>query len=759
MSNSNADSLTECAMATRRAGRRLASTSIGERNAMLSAIRSSLLAKKEELLAANRTDMEAAQKDVAAGKLSPTLYKRLDLSGSKWNSLIAGLETVMSLKDPLGKVTYSHEMTEDGLRLYRLTCPIGVVLVIFEARPEAAVQIASLCIKSGNALLLKGGSEAKNSNAAIVEAIREAIEPFGMADAVQSIDSRSAVDELLRMDEYIDVVVPRGSNSLVKYIKSHTSIPVLGHADGICHTYIHSKADPDMAIKVTVDAKTQYPAVCNATETILVDQAIADSFIPRLFSSLREKGVTVHGDSTVLKILGSARDGLVEARGNDFDTEWCSLECSMHVVPSLDAAVDHINAHGSHHTDCIITGDPEAADEFMRKVDSAGVYWNASTRFADGFRYGFGAEVGVSTNRIHARGPMGLEGLTICKYRLYGNGHTVTDYGDKLLPPSEEPLPGKDETELREISAEKAREVASALGKEEVIGVDCEGVMLGRFGQLCTIQIATERGDTFMFDACRDGVAQALAPLLSDASVLKVFHDCREDSSALYHQHGITLECVFDTQATMLVGDRTDHQTSYWELVRQLLFDAEEEPSDGTLGDDPKFKALMAEDPELWRRRPLPQDIVNYALSGCLHLIPLYHAIQTKYLTSAAAMTDAIGYSDHWVSYRHLNPRVGFTTNPRPLQRFRDVAIGDIVDVCVSKVSWNGKFLYLDRYDHDYSYYDRSLRPRNDKVGTASQDGRYIHQSPAYFQESADTDPLLRVCLPGDGDYDSDGED
>ncbi|KAF4681375.1 hypothetical protein FOZ63_002217, partial [Perkinsus olseni] len=275
MSNSNADSLTECAMATRRAGRRLASTSIGERNAMLAAIRSNLLTKKEELLAANHTDMEAAQKDVAAGKLSPTLYKRLDLSGSKWNSLIAGLETVMSLKDPLGKVTYSHEMTEDGLRLYRLTCPIGVVLVIFEARPEAAVQIASLCIKSGNALLLKGGSEAKNSNAAIVEAIREAIEPFGMADAVQSIDSRSAVDELLRMDEYIDVVVPRGSNSLVKYIKNHTSIPVLGHADGrgflsiirnsdpsvgICHTYIHSKADPDMAIKVTVDAKTQYPA-------------------------------------------------------------------------------------------------------------------------------------------------------------------------------------------------------------------------------------------------------------------------------------------------------------------------------------------------------------------------------------------------------------------------------------------------------------------------------------------------------------------
>ncbi|KAF4734763.1 hypothetical protein FOZ62_025730 [Perkinsus olseni] len=658
MSNSNADSLTECAMATRRAGRRLASTSIGERNAMLAAIRSNLLTKKEELLAANHTDMEAAQKDVAAGKLSPTLYKRLDLSGSKWNSLIAGLETVMSLKDPLGKVTYSHEMTEDGLRLYRLTCPIGVVLVIFEARPEAAVQIASLCIKSGNALLLKGGSEAKNSNAAIVEAIREAIEPFGMADAVQSIDSRSAVDELLRMDEYIDVVVPRGSNSLVKYIKNHTSIPVLGHADGICHTYIHSKADPDMAIKVTVDAKTQYPAVCNATETILVDQAIADSFIPRLFSSLRHKGVTVHGDSTVLKILGGARDGLVEARGNDFDTEWCSLECSMHVVPSLDAAVDHINVHGSHHTDCIITGDPEAADEFMRKVDSAGVYWNASTRFADGFRYGFGAEVGVSTNRIHARGPMGLEGLTICKYRLYGNGHTVTDYGDKLLPPSEEPLPGKDETELRKISAEKAREVASALGKEEVIGVDCEGVMLGRFGQLCTIQIATERGDTFMFDACRDGVAQALAPLLSDASVLKVFHDCREDSSALYHQHGITLECVFDTQATMLVGDRTDHQTSYWELVRQLLFDGKEEPSDGALGDDPKFKALMAEDPELWRRRPLPQDIVNYAISGCLHLIPLYHAIQTKYLTSAAAMTDAIGYSDHWVSYRHLNPQL-----------------------------------------------------------------------------------------------------
>ncbi|EER18378.1 gpantothenate kinase 4, putative [Perkinsus marinus ATCC 50983] len=451
MSQLNGNSLTECAVATRRAGRRLASTSIEERNAMLEAIRKNLISRKEQLLAANRTDMEAAQKDVASGKLSPTLYKRLDLSGSKWNSLIAGLETVVALKDPLGRVTYSHEMTEDGLRLYRLTCPIGVVLVIFEARPEAAVQIASLCIKSGNALLLKGGSEARHSNEAIVGAIREAIEPMGMADAIQFVDSRSAVDELLKMDEYIDVVVPRGSNSLVKYIKSHTSIPVLGHADGICHTYIQSKADLDMAIKVTVDAKTQYPAVCNATETILVDETIADSFVPRLFSSLREKGVTVHGDAAVLKILGGAQDGLVEASGNDFDTEWCSLECSMHVVPDLDAAVEHINVHGSHHTDCIITADSKAADEFMRKVDSAGVYWNASTRFADGFRYGFGAEVGVSTNRIHARGPMGLEGLTICKYRLYGNGHTVTEYGDKLLPPSEEALPGEDETELREM--------------------------------------------------------------------------------------------------------------------------------------------------------------------------------------------------------------------------------------------------------------------------------------------------------------------
>ncbi|KAF4678108.1 hypothetical protein FOL47_005387 [Perkinsus chesapeaki] len=424
---------------------------IEERNAMLEAIRSNLLANKDKLLAANQTDMEAAQKDVASGKLSPTLYKRLDLSGSKWNSLIAGLETVVALKDPLGRVTYSHQMTEDGLSLYRITCPIGVVLVIFEARPEAAVQIASLCIKSGNALLLKGGSEAKNSNAAIVDTIRDALRPMGMEDAVQCIDSRSAVDELLKMDDYIDVVVPRGSNSLVKYIKSHTSIPVLGHADGICHTYIHAKADPDMAIKVTVDAKTQYPAVCNATETILVDQAIADSFIPRLFSSLREKGVTVHGDPTVLSILGGEKEGLVKASGNDFDTEWCSLECSMHVVPDIEAAVDHINTHGSHHTDCIITSDPKVADEFMRKVDSAGVYWNASTRFADGFRYGFGAEVGVSTNRIHARGPMGLEGLTICKYRLYGNGHTVTEYGDKLLPPSDKPLPGTDENELRKI--------------------------------------------------------------------------------------------------------------------------------------------------------------------------------------------------------------------------------------------------------------------------------------------------------------------
>ncbi|KAF4678109.1 exonuclease 3'-5' domain containing 1 [Perkinsus chesapeaki] len=352
-------------------------------------------------------------------------------------------------------------------------------------------------------------------------------------------------------------------------------------------------------------------------------------------------------------------------------------------------------------------------------------------------------------------------------------------------------------------SSEHARAVAKTLGEEEVIGVDCEGVMLGRFGQLCTIQIATELGHAFMFDACRDGVVQSLGPLLSDSSVLKVFHDCREDSSALYHQHDIALDCVFDTQATMLVGDRMDHQTGYWELVRQVLFDGQEDVSHESLGDEPSIKTLMAEDPQVWRRRPLSKTLVEYALSGCLHLIPLYRAIQEKYLTTSEALTDAIEFSDHWVSYRHLNPqlksaadvikppedgvnrqsygrklqamlasrtptgelfwklnaapRVGFTTNPRPLQRFRDVSIGDIVDVCVSKVSWNGKFLYLDRYDHDFNYYDRSLRPRNDKIGSASQE--YVHQPPAYYEESSDTDPLLRVCLPTDGDFDSDGDD
>ena len=410
----------------------LSSTTTEYRNDLIRSVMKALDHDKPHILSANQTDIETCRPLVESGELSNSLFARLDLSGGKLDTLLSGLEALSKLPDPIGQVTYSQQMTE-GLALYRLTCSIGVVAVIFESRPEAAVQIASLCLKSGNAVILKGGREASNSNRALVDAMRSAL-PEEVRDAVQLVESREAVADLLKFEKLIDLIIPRGSAELVRHIKSSTTIPVLGHADGICTTYVQKSADFDKALGILIDGKTQYPAVCNATEVLLVDSEIAESFLALAIPALLEKKVSIRADSRAFESIRSTMDhpSISLATRQDFDTEWCDLTLTIGVVDGLEQAIAHINKHGSHHTDSIATEDKSAAVEFMRKVDSAGVYWNASTRFADGFRYGFGAEVGVSTGKIHARGPMGLEGLTSCKYRLYGDGHTVGQHGKSL---------------------------------------------------------------------------------------------------------------------------------------------------------------------------------------------------------------------------------------------------------------------------------------------------------------------------------------
>lgn len=325
---------------------------------------------------------------------------------------------------------------DDGLDLYRLTSPIGVLLVIFEARPEVIVNITALALKSGNAVILKGGKESAYSFAAIARVISSALAtttiPVG---AVQLVATREDVNALLDQDQYIDLVIPRGGNELVRYIKSHTKIPVMGHADGLCAVYVHSDADETKATNVLLDAKMDYPAACNAAETLLIHDSISTTLFPKLATALLHAGVSLRCDSASKAALESsslpaASIAIVQnATPQDFDTEFLDLTLAVKTVSSVDDAIAHINAHGSGHTDSIVAESKEVAEKFMAMVDSAGVFWNASTRFADGFRYGFGAEVGISTNKVHARGPVGLEGLMIYKYQLRGNGQGAGDYG------------------------------------------------------------------------------------------------------------------------------------------------------------------------------------------------------------------------------------------------------------------------------------------------------------------------------------------
>lgn len=338
------------------------------------------------------------------------------------------------LTDLVGRVDLRTEL-DNGLILQRQTCPIGVLLIIFEARPEVIANIASLAIKSANAAILKGGKESTESFKIISSIISKALDTTEVPnDSIQLIATRDAIDSLLELSQYIDLVIPRGSNDLVSYCQRKAHMPVLGHADGLCSLYIHSDADKEMAVNVAVDSKTDYPAACNAIETLLVNDEVLETVLPAVGSALTAKGVALRCDAASKKALTShlSKDEaalLQDATDADYDTEHLDLILAIRTIPSVDTAIDHINTHGSHHTDCIVTASKEIADRFCNSVDSACKFWNASTRFCDGMRFGFGTEVGISTNKVHARGPVGLEGLMIHEYRLSGQGQGAAMYG------------------------------------------------------------------------------------------------------------------------------------------------------------------------------------------------------------------------------------------------------------------------------------------------------------------------------------------
>src|SRR3989338_1065428 len=399
---------------------KLAVLPTGVKNKALNAIANSIKSNSRKIIEANKKDLEAAEKQ----RLSKVLIDRLKIGNNKIHEMVEEIRSVAKLEDPVGK-TLSQTELDKGLMLYQVTCPIGVIAAIFESRPDVVTQISALCLKSGNAVILKGGSEALNSNRILAKLISETAEKSGIPrGSVQLIETREQVGEMLKMHDYIDLIVPRGSNAFVKYIMENSKIPVLGHSEGICHVYVDKYADLKKAIEISLDAKCQYPAVCNAMETLLVNKDIAKRFLPLMAEKFRNADVELRGDEETLKIVKNIK----KAAKEDWDAEYNDLVLSVKVVNDLSGAIEHINRHGSRHTDAIITENRKNAESFMSLVDSASVMWNASTRFADGFRYGKGAEVGISTSKIHARGPVGLEGLVIYKYKLIGNGQIAKDY-------------------------------------------------------------------------------------------------------------------------------------------------------------------------------------------------------------------------------------------------------------------------------------------------------------------------------------------
>lgn len=399
----------EIAKSAKQASLEIAGAGVEVKNKALEAIAKAFEENKSEIFEANNHDLEQAKILVEEGRLAKSTFNRLKLDENKMRDMIQGVRDIAKLQDPVGKVLLKRELDKD-LVLTKVSCPIGVLGIIFEARPDVISQISSLAIKSSNAVILKGGKESINTNKKIMEIMNNALQTVSEfpKNVVQQVFTHDDISQMLKCDEYINLIIPRGGNKLVKYIKENTNIPVLGHASGICHIFTDKSADIDEAIKIIVDAKTQYPSACNAVETLLIHKDFPQK--NELLAALQLNEIELVQDP------------------ENWDTEYGDKILSIKTVNSLDEAIEHINKYGSGHTDCIITKDTQNAEKFMNNVDSAGVYWNASTRFADGFRYGFGAEVGISTNKTHARGPVGLEGLTIYKYKLIGNGHIVDEY-------------------------------------------------------------------------------------------------------------------------------------------------------------------------------------------------------------------------------------------------------------------------------------------------------------------------------------------
>jgi glutamate-5-semialdehyde dehydrogenase len=422
--------LIEIAQKTRLAAQHLASLSSDIKNQAIESIAQSLETYTDEIVAANITDCQAAD-----GKIGSALYSRLKLDATKLKGAIVGVRDVGKLADPVGQIQIDREL-DAGLIMQRVSCPVGVLGVIFEARPDAVIQIASLAIKSGNGVILKGGSEAINSCTVLVKAIKAGLARSQVSpDVIQILTTRSETTELLKLDRYVDLIIPRGSNEFVKYVQDNTRIPVLGHADGICHLYIDSAADLDKSIAITIDSKTQYPAACNAIETLLIHQSIDTEFLAVIIDKLQAHKVKVKLDAIGYQRLGDKIENIELATIDDWSTEYSDLIISIKIVPDLESAITHINTYGSRHTDCIVTEDSSTAKMFIDRVDAANVFHNCSTRFSDGFRYGFGAEVGISTQKMPPRGPVGLEGLVTYRYQITGDGHIVATYaGDNPKP-------------------------------------------------------------------------------------------------------------------------------------------------------------------------------------------------------------------------------------------------------------------------------------------------------------------------------------
>lgn len=415
--------INDIARQVKEASIKLAAMEAEPKNRALAHIAASLTKRQDEIIKANLEDLQRSKQQ----NLPEPLLKRLKFDEAKIADVVDGINSLIELADPVGETLLSTGLDE-GLELYKVTCPIGVIGVIFESRPDALVQISTLCLKSGNCVLLKGGSEAMETNRILSDVIIKATQKAEIPDNwLKLMETRAEVSEMLKMDEHIDLIIPRGSNEFVRYIMDNSRIPVMGHADGICHCYVDETAGPDMAVKIVVDSKTQYVAVCNATETLLVHEEAAGSLLPVLKEALDKKQVELCGCSRTQAIIPVA-----PASEADWKTEYLDYKLSIKVVKDVYEAIDHINRYGSGHTDSIITESKENAARFMSLVDSGNVFWNCSTRFSDGFRYGFGAEVGVSTSKIHARGPVGLEGLVIYKYKLIGNGHIVADYSNRV---------------------------------------------------------------------------------------------------------------------------------------------------------------------------------------------------------------------------------------------------------------------------------------------------------------------------------------